>query len=374
MKDSKCVFVGNISYDVTEQEVIDLLVFDRDTGKPKGFGFCEYTDAETAQSAIRNLNDLELKGRRIRVDFAESDAVIKFGGNTDRGDRGGGDRAERGERPGPGMHVSKFQQDSAPMDVASRAAPQHNPYQAAGPVYGQAPPAGGPPAAESINTTLASMPPAQIFEFLKQMKQFITGSPEQARQTLMFNPQLAYALLQAQLQLGLVDPEVAKKMIASIPQTSKSMQPPSHSHGGPSFVPGPQAPPQMHMGGPPPNQPPPPSFGPQGMHHQAPPSQGMGMMPGQHMGHMGGMGGAPSSQQNMPPMNMGQMPAPSGMMHQSAPLMAGPPPPPMGGGAPMTQEHQLLMQLMALTPQQIDMLPPDQRAAVHALRSQVGAQ
>jgi RNA recognition motif-containing protein len=30
------------------------LVFDKDTGKPKGYGFCEYADAETAQSAIRN--------------------------------------------------------------------------------------------------------------------------------------------------------------------------------------------------------------------------------------------------------------------------------------------------------------------------------
>lgn len=29
-------------------------MFDRDTGKPRGFGFCEYSDVETANSAIRN--------------------------------------------------------------------------------------------------------------------------------------------------------------------------------------------------------------------------------------------------------------------------------------------------------------------------------
>ncbi len=46
------------------------LVFDRDTGKPKGYGFCEYVDQDTAASAIRNLNGFELHGRPIRVDSA----------------------------------------------------------------------------------------------------------------------------------------------------------------------------------------------------------------------------------------------------------------------------------------------------------------
>jgi cleavage stimulation factor subunit 2 len=49
------------------------LVFDRDTGKPKGYGFCEYADAQTALSAMRNLNGWEMGGRPLRVDFAESE-------------------------------------------------------------------------------------------------------------------------------------------------------------------------------------------------------------------------------------------------------------------------------------------------------------
>ena len=32
------------------------LVYDRETGKPKGYGFCEYSDQQTAELAIRNLN------------------------------------------------------------------------------------------------------------------------------------------------------------------------------------------------------------------------------------------------------------------------------------------------------------------------------
>jgi cleavage stimulation factor subunit 2 len=50
---SRVIFVGNIPYDKTETQLIDIfseagnvlsfrLVFDRDTGKPKGYGFCTY--------------------------------------------------------------------------------------------------------------------------------------------------------------------------------------------------------------------------------------------------------------------------------------------------------------------------------------------
>ena len=49
------------------------LVFDRDSGKPKGYGFCEYQDQETALSAMRNLNGYELNGRSLRVDNATSE-------------------------------------------------------------------------------------------------------------------------------------------------------------------------------------------------------------------------------------------------------------------------------------------------------------
>ena len=48
-------------------------MFDRDTGKPKGYGFCEYKDQETAVSAMRNLNNYELNGRTLRVDSAASE-------------------------------------------------------------------------------------------------------------------------------------------------------------------------------------------------------------------------------------------------------------------------------------------------------------
>ena len=96
-KSLRSVFVGNIPYEATEEKLKDIfnevgqvgkmnyysisqdhqfnlvtfkLVYDRETGKPKGYGFCEYEDQETALSAMRNLNGVEIAGRTLRVDNA----------------------------------------------------------------------------------------------------------------------------------------------------------------------------------------------------------------------------------------------------------------------------------------------------------------
>lgn len=47
------------------------IVTERETGKPRGFGFIEFYDIPTAESAIRNLNGSELMGRSMRIVFAE---------------------------------------------------------------------------------------------------------------------------------------------------------------------------------------------------------------------------------------------------------------------------------------------------------------
>ena len=60
------------------------LVTDRDTGKPKGFAFCEFFDIPTASAAQRNLNNFEMAGRHIHVDFAED--------RDSKGDRRDGER------------------------------------------------------------------------------------------------------------------------------------------------------------------------------------------------------------------------------------------------------------------------------------------
>lgn len=48
---------------------------DRETGKPRGFGFIEFYDVATAESAVRNLNGSELNSRTMRIVFAESNTI-----------------------------------------------------------------------------------------------------------------------------------------------------------------------------------------------------------------------------------------------------------------------------------------------------------
>merc|ERR550532_2804555 len=77
------VFIGNIPYDAQEDDLRNIfnrvgaveslrLVYDKDTKQPKGYGFCDYSDPDTAMSAVRNLNEVECNGRRLRIDLADN--------------------------------------------------------------------------------------------------------------------------------------------------------------------------------------------------------------------------------------------------------------------------------------------------------------
>ncbi|XP_006059283.3 cleavage stimulation factor subunit 2 isoform X7 [Bubalus bubalis] len=202
----RSVFVGNIPYEATEEQLKDIfsevgpvvsfrLVYDRETGKPKGYGFCEYQDQETALSAMRNLNGREFSGRALRVDNAASEK-----------------NKEELKSLGTGAPVieSPYGETISPED-----------------------------APESISKAVASLPPEQMFELMKQMKLCVQNSPQEARNMLLQNPQLAYALLQAQVVMRIVDPEIALKilhrqtniptLIAGNPQTVHSAGPGSGS-------------------------------------------------------------------------------------------------------------------------------------------------
>lgn len=221
----RSVFVGNIPYEATEEQLKDIfsevgpvvsfrLVYDRETGKPKGYGFCEYQDQETALSAMRNLNGREFSGRALRVDNAASEK-----------------NKEELKSLGTGAPVieSPYGESISPED-----------------------------APESISKAVASLPPEQMFELMKQMKLCVQNSPQEARNMLLQNPQLAYALLQAQVVMRIVDPEIALKILhrqTNIPTLISGNPQPVHVAGpgsGPNVSmnqQNPQAPQAQSLGG-----------------------------------------------------------------------------------------------------------------------------
>ena len=62
------------------------LIYDPATGRPRGFGFCEYEDGETALSAVRNLIGKEVNGRPLRIDSAINAPGGEFRGHGELGE------------------------------------------------------------------------------------------------------------------------------------------------------------------------------------------------------------------------------------------------------------------------------------------------
>ena len=95
----KKLYVGNLPFSATETEINELfskhgtvhsvaLINDRETGRPRGFGFVEMDD-EAATAAISALNGQEMGGRDLRVNEAQ-DRPKRGGGGGGGGYGGGG--------------------------------------------------------------------------------------------------------------------------------------------------------------------------------------------------------------------------------------------------------------------------------------------
>ena len=90
----KNIFVGNLSFQTTEQDVRTLfeahgsvdrvnIVTDRDSGQPRGFGFVEMTNDAEGNRAISSLNGRDVDGRTLNVNEAKpktAGGARSFGG------------------------------------------------------------------------------------------------------------------------------------------------------------------------------------------------------------------------------------------------------------------------------------------------------
>jgi len=297
-KAARSVFVGNIPYEATEEQLKAIfteigvvlsfrLVYDRETGKPKGYGFCEYSDQETAMSAMRNLNARELHGRNLRVDHATRDHGVDPKDTQASATRSG--------TLGPGGPVAPpvetpFGQNTDPSETPG-----------------------------AICKAVASLPPEQMFGLMKEMKEVIMNNPVEARNMLLKNPQLAYALLQAQVVMRIVNPDTARRML--------------HPKSGPTRQPAYQSAPQQEQRRPQYEE-----------HSRQPPAY-------------------PSSY------NQPAVKAPVQRDPRSAPQ---PQPAAPSGGGDDQEKRQLIEQVLLLTPEQINQLPEDQKQTILALKKSHG--
>ncbi|CAG7903627.1 unnamed protein product [Brassica rapa] len=222
--------VGNIPYDVTEEQLRDIcgevgpvvsfrLVTDRETGKPKGYGFCEYKDEETALSARRNLQSYEINGRQLRVDFAENDKGTDK--TRDQGQGGPALPAATESQKQVGGSVDLNMHQPVGLNLAISAASV------------MAGALGGPqvgtqstlqaPASDPLTLHLAKISRSQLFDIISSVKLMATQNKEQARQLLVSRPQLLKSVFLAQIMLGIVSPQVL--------QTPNIVQAPNHISG-----------------------------------------------------------------------------------------------------------------------------------------------
>ena len=104
------IYIGNLPYDSTEDQVRDLfsqhgevvscaLPTDRETGRPRGFGFIEMSD-DDGRKAIEALDGQDFGGRELRVNEARPREDRRGGGGGDGG--GGGYGGGGGDRGGGG--------------------------------------------------------------------------------------------------------------------------------------------------------------------------------------------------------------------------------------------------------------------------------
>jgi len=106
---SNKLYVGNLSFRVTSEDLQEYfatagavesanVIFDRETGRSRGFGFVEMASDDAANAAIAQFNGQEYDGRNMVVNEARprDDRGGGGGGGRGRGNYGGGGGGGRG--------------------------------------------------------------------------------------------------------------------------------------------------------------------------------------------------------------------------------------------------------------------------------------
>lgn len=174
--ESKSIYIGNIPFDYTEEQVLEIaksvgpvmdlkLLFDPMTGKSKGYSFVKYGDHETAESAVRNLNNMPIGNRNLKCSFS-NDSNAGF------------------PNDGPSSNSSSEKLPPLPLGV------QIYPNQSAPQV---------------ISNILANLDSESALKLIKEAKTMSTENPGLMKTLLDRYPQLSHALVETTLLLNLAN-------------------------------------------------------------------------------------------------------------------------------------------------------------------------
>lgn len=192
-KMSTSVYIGNIPFDYTEEQVLEIaksvgpvndlkLLFDPLTGKSRGYAFIKYPDHETAASAVRNLNNLSIGNRNIKCSFANNNYTF-----SDKGSAGGADKL-----PALPFGVQLFPNQTVP---------------------------------EAISNALSGLDQNSAYQLMREAKQMSNDNPGLMVSLLDQCPQLAHALVETSLLLNLTTPETIKLSVNSSQLQLDSLSP-----------------------------------------------------------------------------------------------------------------------------------------------------
>lgn len=164
------IYIGSIPFDYTEEQVGEIaksvgpftdlkLMFDSTTGRSKGSAFVRYADRETALSAVRNLNNMNVGNRYLRCTFASDgeafDSVPDF--------------SNYNKLPPLPLGVQLYQNQSA----------QH-----------------------AISNVLSSLDLQAAAQILKEARTMSLENPQLMKKLLVQCPQLAHALVETSLMIN----------------------------------------------------------------------------------------------------------------------------------------------------------------------------
>lgn len=313
------IFVGNLAFHTTEDQlhqafseigkVIKVrLVTDAETGKPRGFAFVEFEDPQAALSAIRNMNDYELNGRRLRVNFSNSSHLEALAGKL-------------------GMDLSQQTQQ--------RNQSQNQQQDASG--------------TQEVADALKAMSKGEMYDVIAKLKEVADRDPDEARRIISGHPQLPEAILFLMSKLDMVkDNPTAALNAAVVPPVAPvaAVNPPramdpraraSDPRAAAAAVSDPRAaakPPAPAAAAPPPPR------------------------------------ADPRARMDPRAAARAAAPPPPPVLSQPPPPPAQPYMPPQAPGV-AGLDPALVQQVMSLTPHQISQLPPDKQQSILALRQQI---